>query len=362
MIAAHRVDRVRSRLLDEGVGAVIVSDPVNVAYLTGFEGVFDDEDAHAAVISENELCLYTDGRYAEAARRAAEDGEWEIVVPSENLYTTLCQDLTRSGIDAVAIEESVPHGRFRFISRQFDGNIAAVDQWVEEVRQVKSSDEVARIGAAQELTDRAFDYILGVIKAGMSEREIALELEFFMRRNGSDGVAFPAIVASGPNSSRPHAKVTDRVVQSGEFLKMDFGARLGGYCADMTRTIVVGRASERQREIYEAVLAANQAGIDAIAPGRTGKQIDAAAREVLSGRGLGELFTHGLGHGVGMEVHELPYVGPRGTKSVLAGSVVTVEPGVYEAGVQGVRIEDLVVVEESGARVLTTSPKDLIEL
>lgn len=357
-----RFERVRSRLLDEGVGAIIISDPVNVAYLTGFKGVFDDEDAHAAVVSQDGLRLYTDGRYSEAARRAATGTEWEVVVPAQNLYTTLCEDLTRTGIDAVAIEESVPHGRFRFVSRHFDGNITAVDQWVEEIRQVKSPAEIAHISAAQELTDRALDHILSVVKAGMSEREIALELEFFMRRNGSEGVAFPAIVASGPNSARPHAKVTDRVLERGDFLKMDFGARIDGYCADMTRTIVVGKASERQRDIYDAVLSANRTGIEAVAPGLPGKQIDAAARDVLAQRGFGELFTHGLGHGVGMEVHELPYVGPRGSKSVLAGSVITVEPGVYEAGVQGVRIEDLVVVDETGARVLTTSPKDLIEL
>ena len=149
---------------------------------------------------------------------------------------------------------------------------------------------------------------------------------------------------------------------SGDFVVLDFGARVDGYCADMTRTLVVGQADERQRAVYDAVLAANLAGIDALAAGRLGKDVDAVARAVLEERGFGELFTHGLGHGVGRDVHELPGVGPRGDKELLAGSVVTVEPGAYEPGWGGVRIEDLVVVEEGGCRVLTRSPKDLIEI
>lgn len=341
---------------------MVVSDPINVAYLTGFMGVFDEEDAHAAVVTEDSLVLYTDGRYAEAAREAASCTEWKVVTPARNMYATLCSDLVRDGIGAIAIEESVPYGRFRFVSREFDGNVVAVDQWVEEIRQVKDADEIECIADAQRLTDQAFSHVLGLLKPGVSERDIALEIEVFMRRNGSDGVAFAPIVASGPNSSRPHAKVTDRVVEPGDFVKLDFGARVRGYCADMTRTVVVGAASERQREIYAAVLAANLAGIGAVSAGLPGSDIDAAARAVLIERGFGDLFTHGLGHGVGLEVHELPHVGPRGKKSVRAGSVMTVEPGVYEPGLGGVRIEDLVVVEETGPRVLTSSTKELIEV
>lgn len=362
MNAQARVSVLRGRLADEEIPAFVVSNPVNVAYLTGFEDVFDDEDAYAAVVTADSVVLYTDGRYAEAARNAADGTDWDVRVPKENLYATLCGDLGERNLGSLAIEESVPHGRFRYVSRQFEGNVTAVDQWVEEIRQVKSADEVTRIAAAQELTDDAFEHILSVLRAGLTEREVALEIECFMRRNGSDGVAFPAIVASGPNSSLPHAKATVREIRPGDFVKMDFGARLDGYCADMTRTIVIGAAQAHQIEVYEAVRDANAAGIAAVEPGVPGKQIDAAARAVIESRGFGDRFTHGLGHGVGLEVHELPHVGPRGTKSILAGSVITVEPGVYEPGVGGVRIEDLVVVEGTGARVLTRSPKDLIEL
>ncbi|MDY0088554.1 MAG: M24 family metallopeptidase, partial [Coriobacteriia bacterium] len=214
----------------------------------------------------------------------------------------------------------------------------------------------------QEITDRGFEHICGYLRPGVTEREIAIELESFMRREGSEGVAFPSIVASGPNSALPHAHATSRAIESGDFVTMDFGARAGGYCADMTRTLVLGTASSRQREVYEAVLAAQLAGIEAVQPDRAGKDIDAAARAVLIDAGLGEYFVHGLGHGVGLEVHELPGVGMFSEEPVRLGSVVTMEPGVYIESFGGVRIEDSVVVQDDGARVLPQSPKTLIEL
>ncbi len=183
-----------------------------------------------------------------------------------------------------------------------------------------------------------------------------------MRLHGSEGVAFPPIVASGPKSALPHAHPGSRKIARGDFLKMDFGARVGGYCSDMTRTVAIGVASARQREIYETVLAANLAGIAAVRPGLAGREIDAVARAVIDAAGFAENFGHGLGHGVGLEVHELPGLGARSTAAVPLGSVVTIEPGVYVPGFGGVRIEDLVVVEAAGARVLTRSTKELIEL
>ncbi|MBW6468312.1 MAG: M24 family metallopeptidase, partial [Coriobacteriia bacterium] len=197
---------------------------------------------------------------------------------------------------------------------------------------------------------------------GMTEAEVAVEIESFMRRNGSEGVAFPSIVASGPNSSRPHATVTGRRIEPGDPLTMDFGARIGGYCADMTRTVVVGRASDEFRRVYDAVLAANRAGASAVRGGVPGIDIDRVARDSLSDAGFGEFFGHGLGHGVGLDVHELPSVGPRGTRPVPAGAVVTVEPGVYLEGRFGVRIEDLIRVEDDGCSTLSSSPRDLIEM
>lgn len=362
MTPEQRLAALRARLYEERVDAIMVSDPVNVAYLTAFDGVFDEADAHAAIITDDACLLYTDGRYAEAVREAALGTDWVIRVPAENLYSTACSELASAGVASLAIEESVPYGRFRYVSQCFDGNVEPVDQWIEEIRQVKSAEEIARISRAQELADDAFEFLLGMLKPGLSERDVALKLEFEMRRRGAEAVSFPPIIASGPNSSRPHAGVTSRCIQPGDFVKMDFGAKVDGYCSDMTRTVVVGTASDGQRDVYEAVKAANEAGLRTARAGIPGSEVDAAARKVIEERGYGPLFTHSLGHGVGMEVHELPTLGPRGTKSLRAGSVVTIEPGVYEPGVGGVRIEDLIVVEEAGVRVLSRSTKDLIEL
>lgn len=362
MNLALRIESLRRRIEAEGLAGALISNPTNVAYITGFDGVFDGEDAHAAVVSPRELLLYSDGRYAEALNAAAAGGPWEVRIPERNIYVTLCQDMVDIGVDSLAVESSIPYGRFRFVSERFEGNVIAADQWVEEIRCVKDSGEIERIEAAQAISDAAFTHILPFLVPGASERDIALELETFMRRNGSDGVAFPAIVASGPNSALPHARATYRQIEADEFVKLDFGARVQGYCSDMTRTVVVGRATERHREVYSAVLAANLAGIAAAKAGVSGASVDEASRAVLTGLGFGEHFVHGVGHGVGLAVHELPPVGPRGTKSIPGGSVITIEPGVYIPGFGGVRIEDLVFVEDSGARVLTRSTKDLIEL
>lgn len=363
MNADGRIASLRNRLRDEEATALLVRQPANLSYLTGFEGVFDDEPAYVALITADTSLLFTDNRYAEAARSAAATAHsWEVRVPKARVLAAACDEIVGSGADKVAMEESAPHSDFVFAEHRLGMSIRSASNWVEELRQVKEPEEIERISAAQDLTDRAFEHVLGFIRAGVSEREVALELEFFMRREGSEGVAFPPIVASGPNSALPHAKVTDRIIESGDLLKMDFGARVGGYCADMTRTVVIGRASERQREIYEAVLAANRVAIEAVAPGRLGSEIDQAGRDALVERGLGGLFTHGIGHGVGIEVHELPGVGPSGSSALRPGSVITIEPGAYEAGFGGVRIEDLVVVEEGGARVLTRSAKGLLEL
>ncbi len=360
MESCLRVAALRSRLVREGVAAIGVTHPVNVAYLTGFDSVFDDERAHVALVTADDCVLFTDSRYAQAAREAADGTRWQVETVADATWSRVADALDAS--ETLAIEDTVEHRTYLDLDRRLEMHIVPASGWVEDLRVSKSAEEIERIEQAQTLTDEAFEHIVPFVRAGVSEREVAFELEWFMRRRGSDGVAFDPIVASGPNSARPHAKVTDRVIQQGDFVKMDFGARVQGYCADMTRTVVVGSASERQREVYASVLAANAAGISAVSPGASGQAIDAVARSVIDSAGFGAHFGHGLGHGVGREVHELPGVGPRSTRVVPVGSVITIEPGIYLEGFGGVRIEDLVVVEESGARVLSRSPKSLLEL
>jgi Xaa-Pro aminopeptidase len=357
----RRCSVVRERL-EDAAEAFIVGAPVNVRYLTEFWGVFDEEAASFAVLVPGGQWVVTDSRYAEAARRAAEGTPWQVAVATSDVAETTAQVLREAGVQRVAIETSLEHRRWRHFVDVLEADVVEADGWVEAVRAVKESGEIRRIESAQELTDLAFEHILRVLRSGIAEAKIALELELFLRRNGGEGVAFAPIVASGPNSALPHAPVTSRVLRDGDFVVLDFGARAEGYCADMTRTVVVGHATTRHREVYEAVLAANLAGLSAIRAGATGRQVDSAGREIIEAAGFGECFGHGLGHGVGLEVHEAPGVGPRSDEELPAGAVVTIEPGVYIPEFGGARIEDLVVVEESGARVLTRSAKDLIEV
>lgn len=358
----RRLATLRRILSDDEIPAMLVTGVSNMRYLTGFDGVFDDGINAACLVTSEHARFYTDARYSEAARAAAEGTPWTVRQTSGSMYVDICRELQSEGVAQLALESSVPYGRFKFISEQFVGSVRVTDGLVEGIRQVKEAAEIERIQEAARLTDAAFEHILGYVRAGLTEREVALELEFWMRKNGSEGVAFAPIVASGPNSSRPHATVSDRVIEPGDFLKLDFGACVDGYRADMTRTIVVGRADERQQEVYAAVLAANQAGLAAVRGGVAARDVDAAARSVLTERGFGERFTHGLGHGVGLDIHELPTLNAESRDQLRTGAVVTIEPGVYLEGAFGVRIEDLVVVEEAGCRVLTRSPKELIQL
>jgi len=358
----HRIALLRRRLADAELSAIVVTDSTNMLYLTGFEGVFDESSNVACVISQTGAWVYTDFRYETAVSQACESTQWVLRTVSDSLYIRLCEDIATDGIDSLAIESSVPYGRFRYISERFQGNIEVVDQWIEEIRQVKEIHEIERIRAAAALTDRAFEHILAYLVPGASERDIALELEVFMRQGGSEGLAFRPIVASGVNSSRPHAIASDRNFSAGDFVTIDIGAKVGGYCADMTRTVVIGKASAQQKEIYGLVKEAQEAGLSAVRGGLRGYVIDEAARQIINEAGFGDLFGHGLGHGVGLEVHELPTVSPRGRDAVLSGSVITIEPGIYVPGLGGVRIEDLVVVEDNGCTVLSSSPRELLEI
>ncbi len=362
MNVSGRIAALRRQMTDEGIPAAIVSTVANLRYLTAFDGVIDEGINGACLITEDVSRFYTDMRYADAARAAAEGGPWEVGIQRENLYIEICDDLHDLCVSSLAVESSVPYGRVKFISEQFRGAVRVTDHLVEEFRQVKEAEEIERIASAASIADRAFGSMLEFIRPGVTEAEIALELEFTMRRNGSEGMPFSPIVASGPNGAHPHAIPGPRVIENGDLIVLDFGARVGGYCSDMTRTVCVGSASDEQRRLYDAVLAANEAGLDAVCAGRPCVDVDRAGRDVLVERGLGDVFTHGIGHGVGLDIHELPTLGPRSTHSLLNHAIVTVEPGVYVEGLAGVRIEDLVVVEEGGYRRLTNSPKELIEI
>lgn len=350
----ERIERLRGRL--EDVDAFVVSSPANRRYLTGFTG-----SAGTVVVGREEAYLLVDFRYVEQAKAQAQGVS---VVHYDDVHKSLGEILAKLKAKKVAFEAAhATVAAVRKLEEKIPGvTWTPVEDWVEELRAVKDAKELKAIQAAVDLADRAFAYILDRIR-GRTEREIAFDLEFFMRREGAAKLAFDTIVASGPNGALPHASPTDRVVQDGDLVTLDFGAVVDGYCSDMTRTVAVGKADDRQREIYQLVLEAQRAGLAAVRPGRTGKEVDAEARAVIERAGHGEHFGHGLGHGVGLEIHERPPVLSKAGEWVLKeGMVTSVEPGVYIPGWGGVRIEDLVVVTAEGCRVLTRSPKELIQV
>lgn len=363
MNSAPRLEALRRRLREEDVAAAIIIRSANVTYITGMDHIDDEEDPHIAVVTAESAILYTDSRYVEVAGAQSDDSEWQVEEPAYPSVPAIAGRLqaTLTAAERVAVENTIPYRSYAKWADALTGReLLASDDWVERIRVVKDADEISRIAKAQSIADEAWAYLLGWIAQGKTERECALELDFAMRRLGAEAVGFATIVASGPNGSKPHAVPGDRKLQRGDLVTFDFGAKVGGYHSDMTRTIGIGEVSDSHRVIYETVLAANRAGLAAVRAGAAGTAVDKAARDIIEAAGMGQYFGHGTGHGVGLSIHEHPGVSPRSDWTLEAGSVVTVEPGIYVPGETGARIEDLVVVTEDGANVLSASPRDLV--
>lgn len=351
-----RVERLQRLMSEHDVDAFISSSAANRRYLTGFTG-----SAGTVVVGREEAFLLVDFRYVEQAKAQAPGF---AVVHYEELFKSLGEVLTKLKAERVAFESAhVTVAAKTKLEEKVPGVAwTPVESWVEKLRAVKEPAELAAMEAAVALADRAFEYIAPRLK-GRTEKEVAFDLEFFMRKEGASKLAFDVIVASGVNGALPHARPTDRVITPGDLVTLDFGCVVDGYCSDITRTVAVGKSDERQKEVYQLVLKAQQTGVNAVRPGRSGKEVDASARQVIADAGYGEQFGHGLGHGVGLEVHERPPVLSKvGEELLEEGMVTSVEPGIYIPGWGGVRIEDLVVVTAGGCRVLTQSPKELIHV
>lgn len=343
----------------QGADALVVRSEENRRYLTGFAG-----SAGTVVITESGVDLLVDFRYIEQATARVRDARVTMYA-REEYHDVLKAALARGGAKAPGFEsEHESHAEWERLREKLapDFEPVPVRKAVEALRQVKSAGEIDLIRRACAITEEALAAVLPQVRPGAVERDLALALEVEMRRRGADGTAFDFIVASGPHSAMPHAGAGEREVREGDFVTFDIGARFGGYCADLTRTVVVGRASDRQREIYGLVLAAEEAAVAAVRPGLKGSDLDGVARGMIEAAGHGEEFGHGLGHGVGLAVHEGPSIS-RASEDILApGNVVTIEPGVYIAGWGGVRIEDTVRVGPDGPERLTTGSRELIIL
>lgn len=338
--------------------AFLIKNPKNRFYLTGFKS-----SAGTLLVTENKRILLVDFRYFEMAKKAVQNADVVLMTKESAQLKEYLEE-----INTVYVEtDYLSVGLFDTYKKTFPGiRFSSSQRLVEQLellRVRKEPEEIKRIRACQEITDAAFSYIITKIKEGMTEQKIAFELDMFIRRQGAQGNSFDTIALTGPNTSLPHGVPGNRTVCAGDFVLMDFGVYMDGYCSDMTRTVAVSHVTDRQRSVYETVLEAQKRALNAIAPGVSCETVDDAARNYIEKEcGYEGCFGHGLGHGVGVEIHELPVFSPRSKTRLEPGMVITVEPGVYLENEFGVRIEDFVVMTDTGYENFTKSPKELIIL
>ncbi|MBE6925788.1 MAG: aminopeptidase P family protein [Ruminococcaceae bacterium] len=314
-----------------------------------------------AIVTKKGCRYFTDSRYIEAAENGLQGYE-VIMVDREHPYVKLINEaIEEFGVTKLGFEEDYLNvAEFRYYEKGLNAELVPMNKAIHKFRQIKEEWELNLMRKAQEITDKAFSEVLGRIKVGMTEKELQAELIYCLYKNGADNTAFDPIVVSGPNTSLPHGVAGDRVIQAGDFVTMDFGALYAGYCADMTRTVAVGYATEEMEKVYNTVFEAQKAGIAATKAGVLGKEIDGAARKVITDAGYGKYFGHGYGHCLGMEVHEAPGVSPSGETVMEENMIASAEPGIYLPGKFGVRIEDVLIFKENGYEDITHSPKNLI--
>ena len=355
-----RVTKLRDRLAASNLDAIVVTHPSNRFYLTGFTAVDipPNESSGHLVIGRERAVLVTSFLNADQARQQAP--EFEVIDRTRVFAEADAQALQEIGARRVGFEDrSILYSDYRTLTEKLGDavELVPVGPLVDNLRAVKSPEEIERIAHAIAVTDRALEQVTANLQEGQTEQQIAWQLEMAMRELGAEGLAFPSIVASGPNAARPHHEPAERAIQAGEPIVIDVGALVNGYCADLTRTVWLGEPDAKLREVYGIVLNALRTAEAAIRPGMTGKEADATAREVIAAAGYGEAFGHSLGHGLGVRVHEGPALSARTEERLEPGNVVTIEPGIYLPGWGGVRIEDVAVIEEEGIQVLTGVPK-----
>lgn len=364
---AGRIARLCALMDERGYDAVVVCDEANLRWLTGATRVFDytGEYPHAAFITASECYLHTDSRYFNTFEENLPEGHpWKLDMQVIDIPLWVAERARDTKSRVIAVEDDMQIGFYRGIERGLEdcsvcASLPLMHGDIQLMRAIKDEEELELMRHAQSITDAAFAHMCEFIRPGLTEKEIRTELENFMFSNGADGLAFGSIVASGPNTANPHAIPSDRMVEKGDFVLMDYGASYCDYRSDMTRTVVLGEPSEKQREIYDLVRRTHEECVKTIHAGVDGNDIHNLSVKLIGEAGYGDYYGHGLGHGVGIDIHELPNFG-RKSNLVEAGAVVTVEPGVYLPGVGGVRLEDYGVVTEDGFEPFTTSTHDLV--
>jgi Xaa-Pro aminopeptidase len=348
---SSRSDRLATRLEDKGLDLMVVTNLVNVRYLSGYTG-----SNGVAIVGPELRVFFTDFRYVEQVTEQVPD--FERVKGERDLLGDVAERLRgRVGFE----DGSMTVRAFERLKGLVDDSVelVAAGNMVEELRAVKEAQELDKIRAAAQLADSALERVLERGLAGRTEREVALDLEEEMRRLGAEEPAFPSIVAAGSHGALPHAEPRDVAIDRGVLVTIDWGARLDGYCSDCTRTFATGELNGEAAEVYEVVREAQERSSEAVRAGANGQEVDAVSRDIISEAGHGEHYGHGLGHGVGLEIHEAPRLAPTSTDTLATGEVVTVEPGIYVPGRLGVRIEDLVTVTDEGREVFSGLPKEL---
>ena len=350
----ERIGKIFKFMKEHDLPCITIKDVYTIRYLTGFTG-----DSSILYADDRIAVLVTDGRYIDQA--CSELKYCRVQEYKGNIWETIAelagahQKVGFDG-DAFSYEDA------KALQAALAATVEMVSVSLRTLRLIKDERELESLWQASKIADGAFERLLKEIKAGMTEKELAARLEYYMRSLGSEGVSFDTIVASGHRSALPHGAPTDKVVEVGDFVTLDFGAMYNGYHSDTTRTIVMGMANSWHREIYTVVQEAQYRGMKAAKPGITGKELDAEIRDYIESRGYGRYFTHGLGHGVGLEIHELPNINSKGDIPLQEGMVFSIEPGIYIQGRGGVRIEDTVVLTREGARSLTALKKTLTEI
>lgn len=337
--------------------ATLITTAENRRYLTGFPSSLG-----FLLMTKEGNTLFVDGRYFEAAEKKASGTK---VVLLKDVYAQIKEELVRCDVSRLLIETEVSFKTYSSLKSKLGVTVTPSEKLsakLLELRSVKKREETASITCAQRIAEKAFGEVLNFIRAGVTERQIAAELEYRMKLYGAEGISFETIAVSGVNSSLPHGVPTEKKVGPGEFITLDFGAVVNGYCSDMTRTVAVGHVTDEMARVYETVLSAQNEAIKVIKAGNLCRDVDAAAREVITKAGYGEFFTHSTGHGVGLEVHEHPALSPKNEVKLRAGQIVTAEPGIYLPGSFGVRIEDMLQVRKNDCKNLTKAPKHLIIL
>nr|WP_155430638.1 aminopeptidase P family protein [Secundilactobacillus folii] len=344
---------MQAQFEDLRIDAFLVTNTVNKKYLTGFDG------DGVVLITGARTFVITDSRYE--TELAQKPHDFDVIITRQYFHAA-AQQVTREAVAVMGFEDTLPYHDYDLIDEIMAADIVPMTQLIEQMREVKSPEELADIKKACQLTVTGFNQLLPIIKPGVTERELANRLDAIMKSLGAQKPSFDTIVASGTRAALPHGAATSRTIQNGEMITIDFGYEFNGYTSDMTRTVALGNPGDKLKHVYQIVREAQRAIIQAVKPGVSGKRLDEIGREIITDAGYGKYFNHGTGHGIGLDIHEGPALSTRSEDQMTVNNVVTVEPGIYLPGLGGIRIEDDVLVTNTGQQILTDEPTDLMIL